>query len=67
LLGPDPRVIADEIWAKLMWAGLNLQGSDLPQTQSGNFYPLELVRAVTLTWLFSGHRSDEIARLRAAA
>jgi hypothetical protein len=25
---------------------------------------LELVRAVTLTWLFSGQRSDEIARLR---
>jgi hypothetical protein len=21
LLGPDPRVIADEVWAKLMWAG----------------------------------------------
>jgi integrase len=64
LLGPDPRVIADEVWAKLLWAGLNLQASDLPQTQAGNFYPLELVRAVTLTWLFSGQRSDEIARLR---
>ncbi|WEB44706.1 tyrosine-type recombinase/integrase [Streptomyces yunnanensis] len=64
LLGPDPRVIADDIWAKLMWAGLNLQEDDLPQTKAGNFYPLELVRAVTLTWLFSGQRSDEIARLR---
>jgi integrase len=64
LLGPDPQVIADEVWAKLLWAGLNLQASDLPQTQAGNFYPLELVRAVTLTWLFSGQRSDEIARLR---
>ena len=64
LLGPDPRVIADDIWAKLMWAGLNLEGSDLPQAQAGNFYPLELVRAVTLAWLFSGQRSDEIARLR---
>ncbi|MCI3270628.1 tyrosine-type recombinase/integrase [Streptomyces sp. 7R015] len=64
LLGPDPRVIADGIWAKLMWAGLNLTDDDLPQTQAGNFYPLELVRAVTLTWLFSGQRSDEIARLR---
>jgi integrase len=64
LLGPNPRVIADEIWAKLMWAGLNLQEDDLPQTQAGNFYPLALVRAVTLTWLFSGQRSDEIARLR---
>ena len=64
LLGPDPRVIADEVWAKLMWAGLNLAEDDLPQSRAGNFYPLELVRAVTLAWLFSGQRSDEIARLR---
>ena len=64
LLGPDPRVIADDTWAKLMWAGLNLEGDDLPQARSGDFYPLELVRAVTLAWLFSGQRSDEIARLR---
>ena len=64
LLGPDPRVIADDIWAKLMWAGLNLEARDLPQAQSGDFYPIELVRAVTLAWLFSGQRSDEIARLR---
>jgi integrase len=64
LLGPDPRVIADEIWAKLMWAGLNLQEDDLPAPRAGNFYPFELVRAITLTWLFSGQRSDEIARLR---
>jgi integrase len=64
LLGPDPRVIADEVWAKLLWAGLNLDTADLPATRAGTFYPLELVRAVTLTWLFSGQRSDEIARLR---
>ena len=64
LLGPDPRVIADDIWAKLMWAGLNLAAGDLPQAQAGDFYPIELVRAVTLAWLFSGQRSDEIARLR---
>jgi integrase len=64
LLGPNPRVIADDIWAKLLWAGLNLQAADLPVAQAGFFYPIELVRAVTLTWLFSGQRSDEIARLR---
>ncbi|MFJ3780095.1 tyrosine-type recombinase/integrase [Streptomyces sp. NPDC090075] len=64
LLGPDPRVIADEVWAKLLWAGLNLEPADLPQTRSGHFYPFELVRAITLTWLFSGQRSNEIARLR---
>ncbi|WP_327122084.1 site-specific integrase [Streptomyces sp. NBC_01341] len=64
LLGPDPRVIADEVWAKLLWAGLNLEAADLPQSQAGQFYPFEMVRAVTLTWLFSGQRSNEIARLR---
>jgi integrase len=64
LLGPNPRVIADDIWAKLLWAGLNLTATDLPTTKSGPFYPFELVRAVTLAWLFSGQRSDEIARLR---
>jgi integrase len=63
LLGPDPRVIADDIWAKLLWAGLNLEGSDLP-TRGGRSYPVELVQAVTAVWLFSGQRSDEIARLR---
>jgi integrase len=63
LLGPDPRVIADDIWAKLLWAGLNLTPEDLP-SPGGQSYPLELVRAITLTWLFSGQRSDEIARLR---
>ena len=64
LLGPNPRVIADDIWAKLLWAGLNLGEDDLPVTNAGHFYPLELVRAITLVWLFSGQRSDEIARLR---
>jgi hypothetical protein len=63
LTGPDPRVIADDIWAKLLWAGLNLKPGDLPSPR-GQSYPLELIRAVTLTWLFSGQRSDEIARLR---
>ncbi|MFI6063307.1 hypothetical protein [Streptomyces sp. NPDC051286] len=29
LLGPDPRVIADEIWAKLLWAGLNLEVAEM--------------------------------------
>ena len=30
LIGPNPRVIADDIWAKLVWAGLNLTAEDLP-------------------------------------
>ena len=30
LIGTNPRVIADEVWAKLLWAGLNLAPTDLP-------------------------------------
>jgi integrase len=64
VIGPDPRVIADDIWAKLLWAGLNIEPGDLPANGSGPCYPIELIRAITLTWLFAGQRSDEIARLR---
>lgn len=65
LIGPNPRVLADDIWAKLLWAGLHLAAADLPvQRGGGHCYPLELVRALALTWLFSGLRSDEVARLR---
>ncbi|MGI5290513.1 tyrosine-type recombinase/integrase [Nonomuraea polychroma] len=64
LIGPNPRVIADDVWAKLLWAGLNLEPEDCPTNAYGLGYPMELIRAVTLTWLFSGLRSDEIARLR---
>ena len=64
LTGPDPRVISDAVWAKLVWAGLNLQTDDLPANTGGQFYPLELVRALTITWLFAGLRSDELSRLR---
>jgi len=64
LTGPNPRVIADDIWAKLLWAGLNLEVGDLPANNAGEFYPLELVRAMALVWLFAGLRSDEMTRLR---
>jgi hypothetical protein len=72
LIGPAPRVIADEVWAKLMWAGLNLTAEDLPlhANRGGNgtpWYPIELVRAITMMWLFSGLRTDEIMRLRVGA
>src|SRR2546428_1645403 len=30
LIGPAPRTIADDLWAKLLWAGLNLTIEDLP-------------------------------------
>src|SRR5262249_6792361 len=64
MVGPNPRVIADDVWAKLLWAGLNLVGDDLPASKAGPFYPIAMVRAVTVTWLFAGQRSDEIVRLR---
>ena len=64
LIGTDPRVIADDVWAKLLHAGLNIEAADLPGTSAGSYYPMELIGALTLTWLFSGLRSNEISRLR---
>jgi len=65
LIGPAPRVIADEVWAKLLWAGLNLDAVDLATSRNARYcYPVELVRALAVTWLFGGLRSDEIVRLR---
>jgi integrase len=64
LTGPSPRVIADDVWAKLLWAGLNLEEADLPDVylQTAR-YPLELIQAVAVMWLFAGLRRDEIRRL----
>ena len=53
LIGPNPRVIANEVWAKLLWAGLNLEESDLPSIRghadycdrSMPAYPLPLIKA----------------------
>ncbi|CAG1007782.1 hypothetical protein ANRL4_03796 [Anaerolineae bacterium] len=59
-LRPNPRVIHDAAWAKLVWAGLNLTTEDL----NGQQYPIEAVRAMTLVWLFGGLRNNEICRLR---
>lgn len=66
LIAPNPRIIADDVWAKLLWAGLNLAASDLPvkPRQKCHYYPIEMVRAVTIVWLFCGLRMDEIRRLR---
>ncbi len=68
LIGRKPRIIADDVWARLLWAGLHLQEGDLPRAGhhgvQGCAYPLEYVRAVALVWLFAGLRSDEISRLR---
>jgi integrase len=74
LIGPNPRVIADDLWAKLLWAGLNLKADDLPVSmyRSGPstlpkrtpWYPFEMVRAIMIAWLFAGLRANEISRLR---
>jgi len=68
LVGTNPRPIADDIWAKLLHAGLNLSLDDLPEAASAfgaeKTYPLGMVRAIALVWLFAGLRSDEIRRLR---
>jgi integrase len=68
LLERNPRVLADDVWAKLIWAGLNLVPTDLPG-QGGrgggyHMYPFSYVRAVTMVWLFAGLRWNEIRRLR---
>ena len=70
-LAPDPRVIADDIWAKLLWAGLNLTLEDLPrlfrkhkEQKPFPYYPLEMVRAIAIVWLLAGLRANEISRLR---
>jgi hypothetical protein len=78
-----PRPISDDLWAKLLWAGLSLRTEDCPvqghhrqhqgneETEQqrngqepGSFYPLEMLRALAIVWLFAGLRSDEQSRLR---
>jgi len=69
LIGFDPQALPDDVWAKLIWAGLNLSAGDLsaqgrPRDGGSHYYPLPLVRALSVAWLFSGLRWDEIRRLR---
>ncbi len=65
LIGPDPRVVERDQWAKLLWAAMNLEAKDLPTTGSNVLiYPLEMVRAIAVVWCFAALRSDEIVRLR---
>jgi integrase len=71
-LDPNPRIIDDAAWAKLMAAGLTLTAQDLlaygtPRAKAAgwraNYYPIEMVRALVGVWLFGGLRMDEIRRL----
>lgn len=79
LIAPNPRVISDDLWGKLLWAGLNLTEKDLPRGEYAipatgfrgekelvreSWYPLEMIRAMTIAWLFCGVRSNELRRLR---
>ena len=70
LIGPDPRIIQDDVWAKLLWVGLNLTDQELSKANDpeargdGHYYPATMVKALALMWLFSGLRRNEIARLR---
>lgn len=70
LIAPKPRIVADDVWAKLLWAGLNVSDEDLmpdsweERPQFSKRYPTEMLRAIILVWLFSGLRSDELSRLR---
>lgn len=59
-----------------MWAGLNLtvehifvpfkrpSGEQGLKHRNGAYYPLEMMKALSVVWLFAGLRSDEIVRLR---
>lgn len=66
----NPRPIAPDYWAKLREAGLSLTEKDLPRlgTPSNNapssWYPLAMIRAMAIVWLYTGLRSDEIHRLQ---
>ncbi len=64
LIGPNPRVVDKEVWAKLLWAAMNLEEEDLPKSKGQLIYPLEMIRAVAVVWCFAALRSDEIIRLR---
>ena len=47
-IGPDPRVVEDSIWAKLVWAGLNITEDDISKDEAvkaiscGGSYPLKV-------------------------
>ena len=65
LIGPDPKAVERDRWAKLLWAAMNLEMEDLrPTAGKVLVYPLEMVRALAVVWCFAALRSDEIVRLR---
>ncbi len=59
---PKPRDLEDDVWAKLLWAGLNLETSDLGPVLRRR-YPIEMLQAILGVWLFAGLRWSEWRRL----
>jgi integrase len=57
----SPRDVDLRVWAKLAIAAATLAQSDLPP---GAMYPLNFYRALSLIWVTSARRPNEIARLR---
>jgi hypothetical protein len=54
LIGPDPKVVERDRWAKLLWAAMNLEMDDLrPTAGKVLVYPLEMVRALAVVWCFA--------------
>lgn len=67
---PYPKALSDANWEKLEQAGMSLTQEDLLSLREQAdvsaheaSYPLTLVRAIALVWLFGGLRTDEIVRL----
>jgi integrase len=58
----NPRDIDLKVWAKLTIAAATLSESDL--SRSGTRYPLSFFRALSLLWVTSARRPNEIMRLR---
>jgi integrase len=66
-IGPSPRDLGSLLWARLVHAALELREEDLPRIggkESGGLrYPLAMVRAIAVVWVYTGLRCDEIVRL----
>ncbi len=61
--GPDPKPVEEAFWIKITAAAMNLSEED--RQRSGlQLYPLALLRAVALIWVFGALRSSELRRLR---
>lgn len=66
LIGPNPRVIDDTLWPKIVDAALHVDETDVPRSTTPFcvHYPLEMVRAVAAVWCGSALRMSDIQRLR---